>query len=202
METPAPASKPTEVECTNVPEKPSTDTATVPVETSLQLSDVTVPVVRNTISNAFIDDPNVQKTVTKGQDPIDCLQDNSDVSSYLWKKTATLKLERVSDLTIDLWCNTIGEYYQYEPTSQLHLIKGEQEGNNGSRTSDTVQTESADTKIKKEAEQFPVETNDDNYDAETDVDLDNLLHHAETIVQQAKKELSSNADPGPSQVPV
>ena len=94
--------------------------------------------------------------------------------------------QSLSDLTIDLWCNRIPDYYQYTPA--LLPIQGK----------DVVKSESV---IKEENRLLPVETANTNYDAETDVDLDNLLHHAETLVRKVKDELNTGTEtptqPGP-----
>ena len=110
-----------------------------------------------------------------------CPDDGLVLSQYPWKKSAILKVKRLSELTIDVWCNSVSEYYQYVPVSL---------------SANYVNTGKLELTIKKE-NKTSGETPDVNYDDETDVDIDNLLHHAESLVRKVKDELNPEKETSP-----
>ena len=107
-----------------------------------------------------------------------CPEDGLVLSQYPWTKIAAIKLDRLSSLTIDLWCNKISDYYQYVPV-ELPV----------KREIVTLPDSEVNTSVNTTQPSLTGEEN--NYDADTDVDIDNLLHHAKTLVQQVKVELNT-----------
>ena len=110
-----------------------------------------------------------------------CPEDGLVLSQYPWTKTAVLKIDRLSSLSIDLWCNKISDYYQFTPVEVP--VKRE-----NVLLPDSEVVEQMD-KIRP-----PSPVNENNYETDTDVDIDNLLHHAETLVHQVKVELNTGSD--------
>ena len=117
-----------------------------------------------------------KEPVPVSSDPLfTCPEDGLVLSHYPWKKNAVLKVEHLTDLTIDLWCNQISDYYQYAPVSQPVL------------STNVVKVEPSLKEENKSSREGSPAT---NYDAETDVDIENLLQHAESLVRKVKDELN------------
>ena len=140
-------------------------------------------------SESLREPPNVGQlpveTTTKV--PTACPEDGLVLSQYPWKKSAMLKLDRLSSLSIDLWCNTIPDYYQFVPADTDALVKQE------NATVSNITTDNMGSSS-------PAKESENNYEADTDVDIDNLLHHTVTLVRQVKVELNTgNAEKPPEQ---
>ena len=96
-----------------------------------------------------------------------------------------------------IWCNKVSEYFQHEPP--VPAVKTENCDANPVNCKRSHSDDETPAKcVKAEPDPPPVET---NYDAETDVDIDNLLDHAVNLVQEAKKELSNDAPTLPVRQP-
>ena len=117
-----------------------------------------------------------------------CPEDGLVLSQYPWTKSAVLKLVRLPSLTIDLWCNKIPDYYQFTPAELP--VKCEDV---------TLPAKDLVESVNKTQPLSPT-TEKNSYDADTDVDIDNLLQHAKTLVQQVKVELNTGAD-NPTEIP-
>ena len=118
---------------------------------------------------------------TEPEDKLTCPEDGLVLSRYPWQKTATIKVQRVSDITVDIWCNSVSNYYQHVPEPDIEtttevsnlqvkpsIVKGY-----GSKRPDSVEEP---VKVKRERATSPVET--DN--------IQSLLTQAEKLVNKAK----------------
>ena len=108
-----------------------------------------------------------------------CADDGVIIGQYLWKEKAVVKVKRLSDISVDIWCNNVSNYYKYQPTAdplseptnlKLTLVKGY----GGTKRSITDENEVID--VKRERVTSPVETDD----------IDSLLSQAEKLVNKAK----------------
>ena len=108
-----------------------------------------------------------------------CADDGLIIDQYLWKEKVVVKVKRLSDISVDIWCNNVSNYYEYqpmpdpliEPTNvKLTLVKGY----GGTKRSITGENEVID--VKRERVTSPVETDD----------IGSLLSQAEKLVNKAK----------------
>ena len=108
-----------------------------------------------------------------------CADDGVIIGQYLWKEKAVVKVKFLSDISVDIWCNNVSNYYEYQPTAdplsestdlKLTLVKGY----GGTKRSITDENEVID--VKHERVTSPVETDD----------IDSLLSQAEKLVNKAK----------------
>ena len=62
-----------------------------------------------------------------------CADDGVIIDQYLWKEKAVVKVKHLSDISVDIWCNNVSNYYEYQPTPdplseptdvKLTLVKG------------------------------------------------------------------------------
>ena len=115
------------------------------------------------------------------------------LSQYPWKKNVQLQLDKLSDLTVDIWCNHVSDYYVYTPkiTAKLVIVHGY----GRKRGNADAQKDIAFIDAKQIKTEVPVET-----DSITDLDIGNLLSYAENLVQQAKT-LVNTDDVGDSKKP-
>ena len=109
-----------------------------------------------------------------------CADDGVIIDQYLWKEKAVVKVKRLSDISVDIWCNNVSNYYEYQPTPdplseptnvKLTLVKGY----GGTKRSITDENEVID--VKRERVTSPVETDD----------IGSLLSQAEKLVNKAKE---------------
>ena len=118
---------------------------------------------------------------TEPEDNLTCPEDGLILSRYPWQKKAIIKVQRVSDITVDIWCNSVSNYYQHVPEPDMEttievsnlqvkpsIVKGY-----GSKRPDSVEEP---VKVKRERTTSPVET--DN--------IQSLLTQAEKLVNKAK----------------
>ena len=108
-----------------------------------------------------------------------CADDGAIIGQYLWKEKAVVKVKRLSDISVDIWCNNVSNYYEYQPIPdplseptdvKLTLVKGY----GGTKRSITDENEVID--VKRERVTSPVETED----------IGSLLLQAEKLVNKAK----------------
>ena len=106
-------------------------------------------------------------------------EDDLVIDQYLWKEKAVVKVKRLSDISVDIWCNNVSTYYEYQPTPdplseprnvKLTLVKGY----GGTKRSITGENEVID--VKRERVASPVETDD----------IGSLQSQAEKLVNKAK----------------
>ena len=45
-----------------------------------------------------------------------CADDGLVIDQYLWKEKAVVKVKHLSDISVDIWCNNVSNYYEYQPT--------------------------------------------------------------------------------------
>ena len=108
-----------------------------------------------------------------------CAEDGLIIGQYLSKKRAVVKIKHLSEISVDIWCNHVSNYYEYQPIPdppgipvdvKPTLVKGY-----GSTKGPHVDENKA-TEVKHERVTSPVETDD----------IDNLLSQAENLVNKAK----------------
>ena len=56
---------------------------------------------------------------TEPEDKLTCPEDGLVLSRYPWQKTAIINVQRVSDITVDIWCNSVSNYYQHVPEPDI-----------------------------------------------------------------------------------
>ena len=60
--------------------------------------------------------------------PVTCPEDDILLSQYPWKYKLKVHLERVSEIELDIWCNSVTDYYKFMPTPEatpvINVIKG------------------------------------------------------------------------------
>ena len=108
-----------------------------------------------------------------------CADDGIIIGQHLWKEKAVVKVKRLSDISVDIWCNNVSNYYEYQPIPdpvseptdvKLTLVKGY----GGTKRSIIDENEVID--VKRERVTSPVETDD----------IGSLLLQAEKLVNKAK----------------
>ena len=154
---------PTDLDCVNLP-LTSTPESSSTVKTPVACVKVLLPV--------GTDPPTAECECSDSS--ISCPEDDLVLSQYPWKKSAVIKIDRLSELSIDLWCNKIPSYYEFTPVKPVE-------------SADVLKTEPPSTEDNNSTSK---ETSPSNYDAETDVDIDNLLQHAKSLVRKVKEELT------------
>ena len=138
----------------------------------------------STKSLVHVETPQPGTLIKTDSDPVTpcfgCPEDGLALSQYPWKRTLTVKLNRLQDITIDIWCNQIGQYYSYvPPPTEVSLdvkpliVKGY-----GSRKRPST----ADIKSKIDNKNVKLESNVETENTDTDT----LLSHAKSLIKQAK----------------
>ena len=116
---------------------------------------------------------------------IEPMLDNPDddllLSQYPWMKTAKLCLDKVSPITIDIWINEVKTYWHPRKSVGTKVVQQPPMPTHDRRySSHNVKLEPsedlADTNIKQE-----------NADQDTGTSPEDLIKHAETILERAKR---------------
>ena len=70
---------------------------------------------------------------------VERVDDASQVASYPWKKKLCIKLSRLQDLEVDIWCNNVRDYYKFKP-KHANTVKRSSSGRVKTKKADTTPT--------------------------------------------------------------
>ena len=154
---------------------PARVTPTVPAKEVNMSGDASSETVKTDCKDTTGVNVETVPVVKAEHDPITTDKEGIVLSQYPWKRSVQLQLVKLSDITVDIWCNCVSDYYVHVPEIEAKpvIVCGYgQKRENVDRVPDNA---------KQIKSKVPVET-----DSAVDTDIGNLLTHAENLVQQAK----------------